>query len=119
MSIALEQLAEKIGAGLFEGGRAAKRLVDTVYAGDRVSDLLTHASDTTLIVTNLANSSVVRLIELMDVPGVCLLNGARPERSLLDAAEEHGAALLISPEDMFKTCGKIHKSLEEQSVSQA
>lgn len=118
MSISLDQLAGQFGADMIEGGRAGKRRIDRVYAGDRVSDLLNHASDTTLIVTNLTNTSVARLIELMEVPGVCLLNGASPDPALVEAAREHGAALLVSRDGMFETCGRLHRILENASGPQ-
>ena len=118
MSIILSDLAKRLGAEIIQGKRAGKRRIGRVYAGDRVSDLLNQASDTTLIVTNLANSSVVRLIELMDVPGVCLLNGVQPEPDLVRAAKEHDAAIVISPNDMFQTCAKLHQILETESAPQ-
>jgi hypothetical protein len=118
MSVTLSQLAEGLGAGIVEGKRAGRRRIDRVYAGDRVSDLLNQASDTTLIVTNLANSSVVRLIELMDVPGVCLLNGVAPDPELIQAAKDHDAGILVSAVDMFQTCANLHRILETTSASQ-
>ncbi|HUW61157.1 MAG TPA: DRTGG domain-containing protein [Candidatus Bathyarchaeia archaeon] len=118
MSITLSQLAERLGAKISEGKRGGKRPIDRVYAGDRVSDLLNQASDTTLIVTNLANSSVVRLIQLMDVPGICLLNGVQPAPELLQAAREHDAAIIVSPADMFQTSAMLHQILENQNAPQ-
>ena len=118
MSILLTDLAERLGATIFQGKRAVKRRIDRVYAGDRVSDLLNQASDTTLIVTNLSNSTVVRLIELMDVPGVCLLNGVQPAPELVEAAKEHGAAIVVSPNDMFQTCAKLHQILETERAAE-
>ena len=118
MSITLSQLAERLGAQIFEGKRGGKRQIDRVYAGDRVSDLLNQASDTTLIVTNLANSSVVRIIQLMDVPGICLLNGVQPGPELIQAAKDHHAPIIVSPGDMFQTCAKLHQILETQRAPQ-
>ena len=119
MSMRLDRLAEKLGLSVVEGRRAHQLRVDRAYAGDRISDILNQASDTTLIVTNLANSSVVRVIELMDVPGVCLLNGIQPDAELVEAAREHGAALLVSPEDMYRTCGRVYQLLESERAAQA
>ena len=48
-------LARRIGARVVAGVRPG-RTVDRVYAGDRISDLLTHASQTTLLVTNLSSA---------------------------------------------------------------
>lgn len=116
MSIALDQLGNRLGVVVVEAKRTGKRRIDRVCAGDRVSDLLNQASDTTLIVTNLANASVARLIELMDVPAVCLLNAVQPDTALVETATEHGAAIIVSPDDMFQTCGKLHRILEETSA---
>ena len=46
-----------------------QRIVEKIYAGDRVSDLLNEASDRTLLVTNLMSLQMIRVAELMDVPG--------------------------------------------------
>ncbi len=118
MSITLSDLAERIGAGIVGGKRAGKRVIDRMYAGDRVSDLLNQASDTTLIVTNLASSSVVRLIDLMDVPAVCLLNGAQPAPELVEAAKDHCAAVIVSPDDMSETCAKLCQILETERAAE-
>ncbi|MCX5772554.1 MAG: DRTGG domain-containing protein [Candidatus Hydrogenedentes bacterium] len=118
MGITLSQIAEKLGAQIIEGKRGGKRQINRVYAGDRVSDLLNQASDTTLIVTNLANSSVVRLIELMDVPGICLLNGVQPGPELVQAAKDHDAPIIISTGDMFQTCAKLHQIMETERAPQ-
>ncbi len=103
------RIAERVGARLWtpEAGRAVER----VYAGDRMSDLLNAVTDTTLLVTNLTNSTLVRLIELMDAPAVCLLDGVEPEDAIVEAARTHGAALLVSPVDMFETCGRLYLAL--------
>jgi len=51
-------LAGRIGARVAAGVRPG-RTVDRVCAGDRISDLLTHASHTTLLVTNLSSALLV------------------------------------------------------------
>ena len=106
----LELLAQTIGAKVLTDLASAPD-IRRVYAGDRMSDLLNQVTDTTLLVTNLSNSAIVRIIELMDVPGVCLLNGVEPESAIVDAAQEHGAALMVSPFGMFETCGRLYQLL--------
>ena len=104
-------LAERIGAKVLRGSASGPVEIQRVYAGDRMSDLLNQVSDTTLLVTNLSNSAIIRIVELMDVPGICLLNGVKPETGLLDAAEEHGTVLMVSPDGMFETCGRLYQVL--------
>ena len=104
-------IAEHIGARLWMPGSGRSVAVNRVYAGDRMSDLLNAVTDTTLLVTNLSNATLVRFIELMDAPAVCLLNGAEPEDAIVSAAQRHGAALMVSPADMFETCGRLYQVL--------
>ena len=112
----IEELAERIGARLVIAPARPAAVdgvgIDRVYAGDRMSDLLNEVTDTTLIVTNLSNSALVRLIELMDTRAVCLLNGNAPDDAILDAATAHGAALMVSPDGMFVTCGRLYEALK-------
>lgn len=88
--------------------------IHAVFAGDRMSDLLCGATEDTLIVTHLTNSSVVKLIELMDVSAVCFLNGVCPEEPVLEAGRRHGACFLSSPKGMYETCGRIFLAMNSE-----
>ena len=83
--------------------------IRSVFAGDRISDLLSQGAAETLLVTNLTGAQIVRVAELMDVPALCLLNGIAPEPELISAAERHGRVLLLSPFSMFETCGRLYE----------
>jgi hypothetical protein len=48
---------------------------------------------------------------LMDVPGICLLNGTMPDGELLAAAGAHQTLLMVSPAGMYETCGRIYQCL--------
>jgi len=104
----LEDLARRIGARVLVRGTPERARADRFYAGDRISDLLNHASDRTLLVTNLASLQLVRSADLMDVPGVCVAGAAPPDAGTLAAAEAHGLFLLLSPYDLFETCGRLY-----------
>jgi len=105
----LTDLAREIGAHVAAGGRPNCRAVDRVYAGDRISDLLTHASHTTLLVTNLSSALLVCVAELMDVPAICLVGGQNPAPEIIAAARSRGMFLMVSPVDLFETCGRVHR----------
>jgi hypothetical protein len=111
----LNNLAWSIGAAILTNEtKAASVEVDTVCAGDRISDLLNGASNATLVVTNLSNAALVHAAELVDVPGICLLNGDVPDPDMLKAASQHGTVLILSPVGMFETCGRLYRSLAEE-----
>jgi hypothetical protein len=107
----LAELANKIDARLFPGPEAADREVTRVYAGDRISDLIEQATSETLLVTNISNAQLIRVAELMDVPGICLVNGTMPAPELAAAAARNGTLIMSSPAGMFETCGKLYRCL--------
>jgi len=107
----LTTLAERIGATILTGPPPGRVEIRGVYAGDRISDLLNQGNADTLLVTNLTGIQVLRVTELMDVPALCLLDGAAPEPELIRAAQQHDTVLLLSPLGMFETCGRLYACL--------
>lgn len=110
----LATLAEKIGARLLRCGKNVNVAADQIYAGDRISDLLNAAGEHVLMVTNLASGQLTMMAGLLDVPGICLVNGQTPEDTMLRSAQEHSTAILVSPAGLFETCGRIYRCLAEE-----
>lgn len=108
----LEELATNIGARVVTPGKAGGTTVAKVYAGDRVSDLLNEASDKTLLVSNLASLQMLRVAELMDVPGICFVNGVEPDAEMVELAQANDTLLMVSPQGVFETCGLIYQALD-------
>jgi redox-sensing transcriptional repressor len=107
----LEDLAHNIGARVITPGRPGGTEIAKIYAGDRVSDLLNEASDQTLLVSNLASVQLLRVAELMDVPGICFVNDVEPDADVVELARQNGTLLLVSPAGVFETCGLIYQVL--------
>jgi len=110
----LEDLATNIGARMVTAGKPGGTTVAKVYAGDRVSDLLNEASDKTLLVSNLASVQMLRVAELMDVPGICFVNGVEPDGEMIQLAEDNATLLMVSPLGVFETCGLIYQTLDTE-----
>ena len=110
----LEELAENIGARVVTPGRPNGTEIARIYAGDRVSDLLNEASDKTLLVSNLASVQMLRVAELMDVPGICFVNGVEPDEEVVELARHNGTLLIVSPAGVFETCGLIYQYLSSE-----
>jgi hypothetical protein len=107
----LEDLATNIGARVVTPGKPGGTTVTKIYAGDRVSDLLNEASNKTLLVSNLASVQMLRVAELMDVPGICFVNGVEPDAEMIRLAEDNDTLLMVSPQGVFETCGLIFQAL--------
>lgn len=110
----LVDLAGRIGSAVRCPGRDFRIGPEQVYAGDRISDLLNAAGDHALLITNLASRQLLRVAELMDIPGICFVNNQEPDPTLIAAAREHGTALLVSPAGLFETCGRVHACLNAE-----
>jgi hypothetical protein len=51
-------------------------------------------------------------MELMDVPALCLVDGAQPGRELLEAAHRAGTAVMVSPSGLAKTVRTFEELLQ-------
>jgi hypothetical protein len=111
----LEDLAKKIGAKVISHGKSVPVEINRIYAGDRISDLLNQAVSMTLVVSNLASSQLIRVAQLMDLPGICLLEDMVPDPEMIRIATEHRTLLMVSPRGMFETCGRMYQVLLEES----
>jgi hypothetical protein len=101
----LGDFANAIGATVLSSVAYAPKIeVNHVYVGDRMSDLLDQATASTLLVTHLANMHLIRAAELLDVPGICLLDGIEPDVEVIETAAENGKVLMVSPLGMHETC---------------
>jgi redox-sensing transcriptional repressor len=113
----LEDLAQNIGARIVTPGKSDGTEVTKIYAGDRVSDLLNEASESTLLVSNLASVQMLRVAELMDVPGICFVNGVEPDGDVVGLARQNGTLLMVAPAGVFETCGLIYQYLSGERRS--
>lgn len=113
--LSLEELAERIGARVIVPGANEGVRVNKIYAGDRVSDLLHEASQKTLLVTKLANLQMVRVAELIEVPGICFVDDTNPSEEIIELARDNGTLLMVSPLGIFETCGLIFQSLSQKN----
>ena len=109
----LHMLTEAIGAKILHQGRCTTHDIVCFYAGDKMSDLLNQASESTLIVTNLVNAQLLRFADIMDVPGICLLNNVSLTDDMTAMIHEHTTTILVSPGNMEETCERLRQCLPE------
>ena len=92
----LREISDRIGARIVTTQCSDDTRIDSIYVGNTISRLLTEATDRTLLVTGLRGAHLIRVAELLDVPGICLLDGAEPGASMMSAANERGTLLMVS-----------------------
>jgi len=107
----IHELAKRINAQVHCCAGAEGQDLQTIYAADTMSELIAHAAPGTLLVTSLNNNQLVRVAELMDVPGICLTNGAEPSADLIARAQSAGTSILVSPFGYSKTLRLLEDAL--------
>jgi hypothetical protein len=128
----VKELAQRIDARLYLGVGSGDAELLRIYAADTMSDLIAHAAPGTLLVTSLCNNQLIRVAELMDVPGICLVSGCRkspsrdaaggccePSTELLARAQAAGTAILVSKVGLDETCELLGSFLGGPKVTRA
>lgn len=83
--------------------------VHTACGSDMMSDVLAFNKDQAVLITGLNNPQVVRTAEMMDIICICFVRGKRPDKSLIELAEDREIVLLTSDEKMFEACGTLYE----------
>ncbi len=87
-----------------------------VFGGTAMSDLMANAASDTLLFTSLNNTQLIRVADLMDVPGLCLVEGNEPAEDLVAHARASGTALLVSRASLQGACDAAQAALQRQAA---
>ena len=113
----LRDLMDRIGAEALTSDGLFDVEIDRVYATSRISDILSETTESTLLVTDLTSSHALVAGELAGVPAICFVDGKRPDPATVEKAVRYAfdKALLVSPDDMDRTCARLNACLAEES----
>ena len=115
----LSELSRKINARFYpSAGQCCPEALE-VHAADTMSSLIANASRDTLLVTSLNNNQLIRVAELMDAPGLCLVGGVQPSAELVARARETGAAIMVSPFGLEETRRLLVEYLAAEAAGRA
>ena len=109
----MDELAHRINARYFPPTGQCCKEVTNIHAADTISSLIANATPSTLLVTSLNNNQLIRVAELMDAPGLCLVGGVRPSPELIACAQQAGAPLMVSPLDLEETRRMLEACLQQ------
>jgi len=108
----IHALARTIRSIEYAGSPRENREITRVHASNTMSELIAHAASDTLLVTALDNCQLIRVAELMDVPGICLVSNAPPSPDFVAKAAEAGTTILVSPLSLEKTMCTLRDALK-------
>ena len=113
LNMTVRALADQANLKLLLEPAKARGEVVRLFASNTMSELIANAGGDTLLVTSLNNSQIVRVAELMEAPGICLVDGAAPRAELLAGAKLAGTAILVSQSDLETTRRALERRLRE------
>lgn len=114
-----KELATRIDARIYPGAVQPGPHVRFVHSANTMSGLIANASPETLLVTALNNSQLIRVAELMDAPGLCLVGAVEPSPELIAQARTSGVAIIVSPHGLEKTQALLEACLRGVGAARA
>lgn len=104
---ALGQIQETLGLEIATCPGGLEREVEGGYASDLLSCVMNRARAGDVWVTLQSHVNVVAVASLLNLAGVIITEGQRPDAETLARAEKEGVALLLSPRTTFEVVGEL------------
>lgn len=106
----VEDVRRVLGARVLVGEEHLDREVRSACGSDMMSDVLAFSKDHSILLTGLCNPQVVRTAEMLDIVCVIFVRGKKPDRKILDMAEETGVVIMETGHRMFSACGMLYEA---------
>lgn len=89
--------------------------IESVTAGDLMSEVLVYDKENLLLVTALNSEQALRTANMVDALGVLLVNAKTPNEKMIALADDLDISLLSTAGSMFDTCAALHNLLNKVS----
>ncbi|MGB9886514.1 MAG: DRTGG domain-containing protein [Moorellales bacterium] len=107
----LRDLVENLGLEVLTGASHLDREVTGGYVSDLLSDVIANALPGQVWLTIQTHQNVVAVASLVNLAGVILTAGKKPDGETLRRAESEGVPILGSPEPTFRVAGELWRLL--------
>jgi|AGTN01.2.fsa_nt_gi DRTGG domain. len=104
----IREAAETLGCDVVCGGHNLDKPLVSAFGADLMSDVLTYAAESCLLLTGMVNMHVLRTAQILDVPCVMLVRGKRPTGEMIELAEQTGITLLCCRFTLYEACGRLY-----------
>lgn len=101
----ISELAEK--TGLQAANAYVDREVEGVYISDMVSDIITSAKRSSVIVTLQTHKSLVAAANLVSAAMIVIVKGRQPSDDVVELATRSGIAVFVSASDTWAFAKKL------------
>ncbi len=116
LNLNLQKIKEVLKADVVQGKKLLSTKINGVYASDLVSDVLAYSKSGSVLLTGLCTKQVVISAYLSLFKAIIFIRGKKPNKEILEFAEEKNIIILLTENDMFEACVKIANA-DSNSIS--
>ncbi len=104
----IREAAEALGCDIICGEANLDKPLFSAFGADLMSDVLTYATESCLLLTGMVNMHVLRTAQILDVPCVMFVRDKRPTEEMVELAKQTGITLLCCRSTLFEACGRLY-----------
>lgn len=105
----LNELCSLISGVIVAGEGASDMDIESVFASDLMSDVLTiHSTKSIALLTGLVNVQTIRTCEMSDIKVVIFVRGKKATDEMKELAEENEMILVETSFSMYRTAGILY-----------
>lgn len=82
--------------------------ISSCMVSDMMSDVLAFCEPWAVLITGLTNVQSVRTANIADAAAIVYIRGKKPDKTVLELAEEMRIPVLSTEKGMFDVCGILH-----------
>lgn len=105
----IEKIAQTLGADVVCGQQRLQDEIKAACGSDLMSDVLAFVEGSTVLLTGMTNTHVVKTCEMVDINCIVFVRGKRPNDEIVQMCEEGGIAVLCSPHTLYTSCGLLYE----------
>jgi predicted transcriptional regulator len=103
----IEDIVKILDGKMINGNEKLKHEIETGFASDLMSDVLTLQAENMVLITGLANVQTIRTAEMADIDCIVFARKKKASPDIIYLAKENNIAIIECSYSMFKTCGLL------------
>ena len=105
----VQEIADALGMKCAAGSQGMNRDVTSGYASDLLSDVMGHAAEGAIWVTNQVHQNVVAVALLLNLSAVVIAGGLELMEDAAEKADARGMPMLATSSPAFEVVGRLYK----------
>ncbi|MBQ9588270.1 MAG: hypothetical protein IJR26_10515 [Bacteroidales bacterium] len=105
----LREIVKLLDATVCIGSERLDEEVETAFASDLMSDVLT-LKDTPMLITGLCNVQTIRTCDMATLDIIIVVRNKKVTEDMLELAEDNDMVIISCAYSMFKVCGMLYEA---------